>query len=80
MGSVGMVSQWGRSVFPGRAIGARMINYEDVALEVARVEREARAVVCRKIAALQLGEAWTGLDDRRSEDRGQDHPRRSPLL
>lgn len=48
-----------------------MRNHEDVFLEVLRIEREAREKVLQKIAARQLGEAWIGLDDRRSEDRGQ---------
>lgn len=46
-----------------------MRNYEDIVLEVARIEREARAEVLRRIAARQLGEAWEGLDDRRVEPR-----------
>jgi hypothetical protein len=34
---------------------------EDIALEMARIEREARRAVLDKIAARQLGEAWAGL-------------------
>ena len=46
-------------------------TYDDIILEVARIEREARAAVLAKIASRQLGEAWKGLpcaediDDRR---------------
>jgi hypothetical protein len=49
-----------------------MRNYEDVFLEVLRIEREARERVLQKIAARQLGEAWIGIsDDRRSEVRDE---------
>jgi hypothetical protein len=37
--------------------------YEDVIIEMARIEREAREAVRRKIAARQLGEAWIGLNE-----------------
>lgn len=43
------------------------MHYEDIILELARIEREAYARVRAKIAAQQLGEAWIGLDDRRAE-------------
>jgi hypothetical protein len=51
------------------------VHYEDIVIEMARTERELRARVIAKIAAQQLGELWIGLDDRRSEDRGQDDRR-----
>lgn len=38
---------------------------DEVILELARIEREARAKVLAKHAADQLGEAWIGLDTRR---------------
>ncbi len=47
------------------------MNYEDIAIEMSRIERECYARVCAKIAARQLGEAWIGLDERRSEDRDE---------
>lgn len=34
---------------------------EDIAIEIARIEREARERVREKLAARQLGEAWVGL-------------------
>ena len=43
------------------------MTYEDIAIEMARTERELRERVIAKLAALQLGEAWIGLDDRRDE-------------
>jgi hypothetical protein len=49
-----------------------MRNYEDVFLEVLRIEREAHERVLQKIAARQLGEAWIGIsDDRRAEVRDE---------
>lgn len=47
------------------------MNYEDVTIEMARIEREAYARVRAKIAAQQLGEAWVGLDDRRADERDE---------
>ena len=55
------------------------MNYEDITIEMARIERECYARVRAKIASRQLGEAWVGLDDRRSEDRGQDRRDAVPL-
>ncbi len=46
-----------------------MINYEDILIEMARTEREARERVIARIAAQQLGEAWDGLTERRAEER-----------
>jgi len=37
--------------------------YDDIIIELARIEREALEAVRRKIAARQLGEAWEGLED-----------------
>lgn len=36
---------------------------EEITLEMARIEREARRAVLAKIASRQLGEAWIGLPD-----------------
>jgi hypothetical protein len=55
-----------------------MINHEDILLDILRIEREARQNVLRKIAARQLGEAWVGIDTRRTEERGEEFPRRLP--
>jgi len=35
--------------------------FEEITLEMARMERQATAAVRAKIAARQLGEAWVGL-------------------
>lgn len=48
--------------------------WEDVALEIARVEREAFARVRSKIAAQQLGEAWVDLGDALVERRPGNAP------
>jgi hypothetical protein len=45
---------------------------DEVILELAKLEREARARVLAKHAADQLGEAWIGLDTRRAIPRGED--------
>jgi hypothetical protein len=45
-----------------------MCNYEDIILELARIEREALEAVRRKIAARQLGEAWKGLESEDASD------------
>lgn len=38
--------------------------WDDIALEVAIIERLARENVRQKIASQQLGEAWVGIDER----------------
>lgn len=38
-----------------------LITSEDIALEMARTMRELECRALKKIAALQLGEAWEGL-------------------
>jgi hypothetical protein len=45
------------------------MNYEDVILEMARIEREALEAVRRKIAARQLGELWKGLENAQDTSR-----------
>jgi hypothetical protein len=40
-----------------------MIDPADIALEMARTEREALAKIRKKIAAQQLGELWIGLPE-----------------
>jgi hypothetical protein len=50
------------------------VIHEQVALEIAIIERQCFAAVREKLAARQLGEAWVGLDgmlhdERRSEAR-----------
>jgi hypothetical protein len=42
--------------------------YDDIQIELARIEREAFEAVCRKVAARQLGEAWKGLEDETDSD------------
>lgn len=37
--------------------------YEDIILELARLEREAHERIRRKMASQQLGQAWIGLVD-----------------
>jgi hypothetical protein len=49
---------------------------EDIVIEVARIEREARERVRAKLATLQLGEAWVGI----SQAREDEHPVRSNPL
>jgi hypothetical protein len=49
--------------------------HEEILLDIARIEREARAAVLAKIAGRQLGEAWKGLpgvyySDENSDRRG----------
>lgn len=39
-----------------------MSDYEDMILELARFEREARENIRRKLASRQLGELWKGLE------------------
>ena len=39
-----------------------MISFDDIVIEVARIEREARERVRAKLAKLQLGEAWVGIE------------------
>jgi hypothetical protein len=47
--------------------------FDDIVIEVARIEREARERVRAKLAAQQLGEAWRDLpvskEDSREDDR-----------
>jgi hypothetical protein len=43
-----------------------MYTYDDIILELARIEREAREAIRRKLAARQLGEAWKGLENDRA--------------
>lgn len=47
---------------------------EDVIIEVARIEREARERVREKLAARQLGEAWVDLPVE-EEERNDARPR-----
>lgn len=47
---------------------------EDVVIEVARIEREARERVREKLAARQLGEAWVDLPVK-PEERNDAYPR-----
>lgn len=35
---------------------------EDITIEMARIERRARAAVLAKLASRQLGEAWAGIE------------------
>lgn len=39
-----------------------VITSEDVTLEMARIHRELEDRITRKLQALQLGEAWQGLE------------------
>lgn len=54
---------------------------EDIVLEIARIEREARRAVLTKIASRQLGEAWEGLvpvSARQAVDRHEAAPSALP--
>lgn len=46
-----------------------MMLHEEVALELARLEREVWDRVRRRAAAQQLGEAWKGIEDAARNDQ-----------
>lgn len=46
-----------------------MMLHEEVALELARLEREVWDRVRRRTAAQQLGEAWKGIEDATRNDQ-----------
>jgi hypothetical protein len=48
---------------------------DDILLELARFEREARARVRQKIASQQLGEAWVGLPQQKDAEEKPSAPR-----
>jgi hypothetical protein len=48
----------------------------DMAIEFSRIEREAYANIAAKRASEQLGEAWVGLDDRRTTPNAMRGPDR----
>lgn len=51
--------------------------YEDIALELARIERQALAAIRAKMAAQQFGEAWVDLVHPHVESRAGDVVTRS---
>ena len=44
------------------------MSFDDIIIEVARIEREARERVRAKLAERQLGEAWVDLPVKTQED------------
>jgi hypothetical protein len=44
------------------------MSYEDIILELARLEREALENIRCKMASRQLGEAWKGIESEDSSD------------
>ena len=49
------------------------MNYEDVAIELARTVRELTAKAEAKVRAQQLGELWVGLGEGTGNEAASDH-------
>lgn len=50
-----------------------MFYTDDIALELARIMREAEAAVRQRIASQQLGEAWVGIENEVKEIEHEQH-------
>lgn len=54
----------------------RADQWDDILLDVARMQREAINNIAAKMASQQFGEAWVGLDDRRHNETVARGPQR----